>query len=160
MSQKNEEGDLIESDYRCCISLGKQFSCYLGGIVFVCCALSLISAILGGIFWLTCVESSQQTSIVAALAICQAPSIPVIILLVSYVNIIMKSPKSAIVVLNISILMHLTSVIIYLILHSRYAKKVETKKTDIFHGSFWVPFTLAIIESVLVLIIGYESKVC
>ena len=71
----------------------------------------------------------------------------------------MKSPNSAIVVLNLCILIHLLCVIIYLILHSEYAKMVDTK-TDRFYGSFWVPFTLAIFESVLVLTTGYESKVC
>lgn len=60
MSQQNKEGDRIENteddhikkEYHCCTSLGRDLSCYIGILVFLSCALSLVSSILGGIIWI------------------------------------------------------------------------------------------------------------
>ena len=110
----------------------------------------------------------------AALAIFLTPSIPAIILKVWYVDKVMKSQNSAIVLLNVSVLVHLTGVITYLILHSQYrsenrfnfpkASHYYTYSLKVYEAtvsaSFWVPLILAIIESILFLMTVYESKVC
>ncbi len=100
----------------------------------------------------------------AAFAIFLSPSIPVIILTVWYVDKVMKSQNSAIVLLNFSVLVHLTGVITYLILHSQYRSENKFYLSEEYiatvTASFWVPLVLAIIESILFLMTVYESKVC
>lgn len=51
MPEENKQEDHMDKDLVCCTCVGRSFSGFHGTAAFLCCALSIVSSVLGGIVW-------------------------------------------------------------------------------------------------------------